>query len=58
MYMQIMAVPPGALTTHMAGQAKEGAKKLYPPTMFVHMPRDSHTAQFVKRDMEVLQGKV
>ena len=53
-----MAVPPAMLQYHLEQRkAKGGAagKPGYPPTMFVHMPRDTHTAEFVKHDIAVLK---
>jgi len=36
----------------------KGVKPPYPPTMFVHMPRDVRTAQRVRINMELLQNQV
>lgn len=44
-----MAVPPA-----MLGKLPSG--RPYPPTVFVHMPRDGRTAAGLARDMEALRG--
>lgn len=47
---QIMAVDPEALKI-----APAPAGRKYPPTMFIHMPRDQGTAGMVHVDMEILK---
>ncbi len=48
MIAQVKAVPPGVL------QLPEGRR--YPPTVFMHMPRDTHTAAAVKADIAELEA--
>ncbi len=45
---QIMGVPPSLL------RLPEGRR--YPPTVFMHMPRDTHTAAAVKADIAELES--
>eukprot|EP00966_Prymnesium_polylepis_P141242 3261810-Prymnesium_polylepis.1 len=44
---QIMAIPPGMLTAH--------AERPFPPSLFVHMSRDEHTAALAKRCIRKLK---
>ncbi|KAL4536941.1 hypothetical protein Ndes2526A_g06440 [Nannochloris sp. 'desiccata'] len=56
---QIMAIYPqeleSVLNTSTRLQQKERHFK-YPPTIFMHMPRDIHTASYVKQDVAALQS--
>eukprot|EP00191_Tetraselmis_sp_GSL018_P020722 CAMPEP_0177593740 /NCGR_PEP_ID=MMETSP0419_2-20121207/9349_1 /TAXON_ID=582737 /ORGANISM="Tetraselmis sp., Strain GSL018" /LENGTH=379 /DNA_ID=CAMNT_0019084883 /DNA_START=75 /DNA_END=1214 /DNA_ORIENTATION=- len=51
---QIMAAPPNVFRASNIGDAEEGRTWKYPPTLFVHMPRDSRTAARVKHGLSVL----
>ena len=45
---EIMGVPPELLAL--------GSDRPYPPTLFVHMPRDKHTQAAVQADMQALRA--
>lgn len=49
--IQIMALPPARLTAPLPD------KRLYPPSLWVHMPRDAHTAEKVAADVAALRSQ-
>lgn len=51
--MQIMGVPP-----HVYEDLNKAVARPFPPTMFVHMPRDKRTAAAVAADVEALKAQV
>ncbi|KAL6754892.1 hypothetical protein V8C86DRAFT_3138312 [Haematococcus lacustris] len=49
----------GGSSSQGAGAGGEGGRQaVFPPTMFVHMPRDVDTAQLVVQDMALLQQQL
>ncbi|MEW5313283.1 MAG: hypothetical protein WDW38_004865 [Sanguina aurantia] len=55
---QISGVSPALLQAHHARFEGETVGHRYPPTMFVHMPRDAKTAQLVAADIAALRRVV
>lgn len=55
---QIMALPPHMLTAFVERRRVNGLGGAYPPVMFVHMPRDEHTASLAEQNMQLLTEQV